>query len=374
VTRRTVAVGGLVASAGGSGAEVGAQARLRRANRAGGVAGRRVRYLRTEADAGDGAQDDAAIGRLATDVFAVVPAESAALDTAGLAHAKLPFFGSADAPSWNGNRYGFGFTGAQAALSTRVVNPAWGVQLRALLGHAEGERVVIVTDDTPLGAAQGEQARISVRASGFTAAAPTAIAAPPAPLPDLSPVAAAIAAGSPAAVLLLTNAGTTAGLARQLTVLGFTGTVGVPAEHYQPTAPGFAAGLTALVASAPVEQATAANQRLEADVEAFAPGTQISSSVIAGYWAADQFLAILARVGRTLTLPRFLSVANGGNFTYGVPATVGRSSWPAMHTRAIPCGALVQSDGSRYYVATPYRCDEPIVVKPKSRRHPASGS
>jgi hypothetical protein len=371
VTQRAVAVGGLLAATGtGTGAEVGAQARLRRANRAGGVAGRRVRYVGTEADGGDVAQDDAAIGRLATEVFAVVPAASAALDAAGLARAQLPFFGAADSSSWSANRYGFGFTGAQAALSTRIVNPAWGVQLRALMGRAQGDRVVIVTDDTPLGVARGEQARISVRASGFTAPAPTRIAPPPAPAPDLAPIAAGVAGASPAAVLLLTTASTTAGLARQLAVLGFTGTVGVSAEFYQPAAPEFATGLTALVPYAPLESATAANRRLAADVEAFAPGTQITAAVIAGYWAADQFLAILSRVGRQLTVRRFLAAANGGDFTYAVPDTIGLSSWPAMHTRAIPCGALVQSDGSRYYVAGPYHCDDPIVVKPKARRRP----
>jgi len=33
----------------------------------------------------------------------------------------------------------------------------------------------------------------------------------------------------------------------------------------------------------------------------------------------------------------------------------------------VPCGALVQSDGSRYLVVEPYACGKPIVVKTPKR-------
>ena len=56
-------------------------------------------------------------------------------------------------------------------------------------------------------------------------------------------------------------------------------------------------------------------------------------------------------------------MANGGGYSYEVPGTVGRSTWPAMHTHGIPCGALVQGDGTRYFVAEPYRCDPPIPIR-----------
>jgi hypothetical protein len=47
---------------------------------------------------------------------------------------------------------------------------------------------------------------------------------------------------------------------------------------------------------------------------------------------------------------------NGNRFTYEVAATVGRSTWPEMHTRPVPCGALAQSDGTQYLVVAPLRC------------------
>ena len=60
---------------------------------------------------------------------------------------------------------------------------------------------------------------------------------------------------------------------------------------------------------------------------------------------------------------RFLATANGGATRTRSPGTIGRSAWPAMHTQGIPCGALVQGDGTQYLVAEPYRCDLPIAIK-----------
>jgi branched-chain amino acid transport system substrate-binding protein len=361
VTRKTVTVGGIVAGdAASAGAEIGAQARFARANARGGVAGRTIRYSGTETDGGDPAQDTAAVQKLVPAVFAVVPAVSGALDTAALAQARLPFFGAADSTGWEANRYGFGFVGAQATLQTRVTSPAWGMQLRSLLGTAQGSAVSVAVDDDAVGVARAEQARRSLRAAGFVVAPPVVLPAPPAPAPDPAPVATSLTAGAPAVVLLLTSPATTSAVAGRLTMLGFTGTVAVPAAFYVPAAPGLANGLTVLLPYAPFEQSTAGNRRLTADVEKLAPGTALTPGIAAGYWSADAFLGVLAKVGGRLTPARFLAAANGG-YSFGVPGTVGTSTWPAMHAHAVPCGALVQSDGSGYYVVEPYRCGDPVL-------------
>jgi hypothetical protein len=162
-------------------------------------------------------------------------------------------------------------------------------------------------------------------------------------------------------VLLLSSPPATTGFAQLLAQAGFTGTVAADASMYQPTTPATASGLTVLVPYAPFEQATAANRRLAADVEAFAPGTHLTPGIAAGYWSADLFLRMLAKTGRRLTRERFLTVAR--KFQYEVASTIGPSQWPAMHSRGVPCGALVQSDGAQYVVAEPYACGTPIVVK-----------
>ena len=127
--------------------------------------------------------------------------------------------------------------------------------------------------------------------------------------------------------------------------------------------PAFGAGLTALVPIAPIEADTPAIRRMIADVRAVDTAAVITPGVAEGYFAADFFLDVLRRVGRKLTAKRFVATANGGDYSYEVAGTVGRSTWPAMHTQAIPCGALVQGDGTQYLVAEPYRCDPPITIK-----------
>ena len=90
-----------------------------------------------------------------------------------------------------------GFVGTQAALQTRVTSPAWGMQLRALLGTAQGSGVSIAVDDNELGTARAEQARLSLRAVGFVVAAPVALPTPPAAVPDLPPIATSLTTGDP---------------------------------------------------------------------------------------------------------------------------------------------------------------------------------
>jgi hypothetical protein len=356
VTRTTVTVGGLVgADPASTGAEIGAQARFARANQRGGVAGRTVEYAGNAADA----------TAAAATVFAIVPAVSDTLDTAPLTQASVPFLGAATTTAWNANRFGFGFAGAQAALQTKVVSPAWGARLRSLLGTAQGSTVALAVDEGELGAARDAQARASLRAAGFRVGSTVTVPAPPAPLPDLTPVAGTLATGAPAVVLLLTSSPATTGIAQLLAQVGFTGTVAADASMYQPTSPAAASGLTVLVPYAPFEQSTPANRRLAADVEAFAPGTQLTPGIAAGYWSADLFLQMLAKTGKRLTRERFLAVAR--EFRYEVPSTVGPSQWPAMHSQGVPCGALVQSDGAQFVVAEPYACGKPIVVKTPKR-------
>ncbi len=164
-------------------------------------------------------------------------------------------------------------------------------------------------------------------------------------------------------MLLVTTGATALAIAQQLAALSYTGTIGVDNSLYTPSVPAFGAGLTALVPIAPIEANTPALRRMIADVRSVDAAAVITPAVAEGYFAADFFLDVLRRVGRRLTAKRFLATANGGDYTYEVAGTVGRSAWPAMHTQAVPCGALVQGDGTQYFVAEPYRCDPPITIK-----------
>jgi len=351
VTGSTLTVGGIVgADASSVGADIGAQARFARANRTNEVRGRTVEYLRTESVA-DAAGADAAAARLATEVFAVVPAVAPSVGAATLNRAAVPFFGAASSAEWYANRVGFGFTGAAVTERTRVAESPIGMQLRRALGASKAP-VAVLHDDDPAGAARAAQARRSLRAAGFRKVDVIAV-----PLAPASFDTAALAARPSTGVnVFLTSAARTSEIVGSLVAAGSTATMVVGPEFYMPRSPSSANGLTVLTAVAPFEESTAANRRLAADVEAFAPGTPLTTAVAAGYWSADLFLRGVVATGKTLTRPRMLDAMNGERFTYAVRGTVGRSTWPEMHTQPVPCGSLAQSDGTQFIVVAPYAC------------------
>jgi ABC-type branched-subunit amino acid transport system substrate-binding protein len=365
VARTTVTVGGLVPDGpDGQQADLGARARFERANRSGRVHGRTIEYRGSVP-----ASDAAAVDTLAREAFAVVPAIGLTDAATTLGRAGVPFVGSARSSEWQGNRPGFGITGSAVSELGPQPNSAWGDQLTALLGTAAGKTVAVVTDD-PRSASPPSTRRVprpaTLEDAGFTVAPPIVVA-PAAPPEELAATAAGLMAQNPAVVLVLAAPETVVGLRQELATLGFTGTVATQDTLYQPAFPSVGAGLTILVTIAPSESRTAAMRRLTDDVRALDPAIVITPAVAEGYFAADFFLRVLARAGRDLTAQRFLAVANGGRFAYEVPRTIGRSSWPAMHTRPIPCGALVQGDGTEYVVAEPYRCSKDVTRNPPRR-------
>jgi hypothetical protein len=361
VTKTKVTVGGLLsADPTDAGADLGARARFARAGR---VAGRTIAYTGV-ASAGDAG----AVTQLTTSAFAVVPVVADGSDSAAvLARAAVPFVGIAGEPDWRGNRFGFGITGSGVGPRGREANPAWGAQLRSLLGGARGKTVAIVTDNSsfvvPASGGRGPRPATLVDA-GFTVSAPLVVPNPVSPT-DVANTAATLMTQNPAVVLVLTTPATVSALAQELAARGYTGTVGAQDALYLPQAPAFGSGLTILTTIAPLESDTAALRRMAADVHAVDANATVTPAVARGYFAADFFVRVLARVGHRLTTQRFLDVANRSSFSYAVTATVGESTWPTMHARAIPCGALVQGDGTGYVVIEPYRCVADVTRTPK---------
>ncbi len=363
VARSTVTVGGLVpVGPEGQQADLGARARFERANRAGRVHGRTIVYRGSLP-----ASDVAAAESLVPEVFAVVPAIGLTEAATALGRAGVPFVGSARSAEWQGNTHGFGITGSTVSAAGLQPNPAWGEQLTKLLGTSAGKTVAIVTDD-PRVASPPSSGRVprpaTLADAGFTVGTPIVVA-PAAPPAELQATASTVMTQNPAVVLVLTATETVLALQQQLAALGFTGTVATQDTLYQPAFPSIGAGLTILVTIAPTEAQTPSIRRMTNDVHALDPAVVITPAVAEGYWAADFFLRVLARTDRDLTAKGFLAVANGGRFAYEVPGTIGRSTWPAMHTRSIPCGALVQGDGNEYVVAERYRCSKDVTKKPR---------
>jgi hypothetical protein len=341
VSATKVTVGGLLSTdPTDAGADLGARARFARGGR---IAGRTIEYT----GAASGA-DAAAVSQLASNAFAVVPALGGGGDSATvLARADVPFVGIAGEPDWRGNRHGFGITGSGVGPRGRETNPAWGAQLRSLLGGSRGKTITIVTDNASFVAPKSM--------AGFTVSAPLVVPNPVS-ASDAANAAATLVTQNPAVVLVLTAPASALTLAQELAARGYTGAVGAQDALYSPEAPAVGSGLTILTTIAPLESDTPALRRMTADVHAVDANATVTPAVARGYFAADFFVRVLARVGRNLTAERFLDEANRSGYSYAVGATIGESTWPAMHARPIPCGALVQGDGTGYVVIEPYRC------------------
>src|SRR5947209_18745680 len=198
VTRTSVTVGGVLADDPTmAGADLGARARFARTRR---VAGRAVHYVGTSHE-----NDTAAVTRLTTDAFAVVPVIGGnAVPTITQAH--RPFVGLATSPGWRANPSGFGITGSPVGAHGREPNPVWGRQLRALLGNAPNQTVAIVTNDAAAVPAASRHVPRPARLqdAGFSVATPIVVPEPAAGT-DVASVAAALTAQNPAVVLVPTS-------------------------------------------------------------------------------------------------------------------------------------------------------------------------
>ncbi|HUF84539.1 MAG TPA: ABC transporter substrate-binding protein, partial [Acidimicrobiia bacterium] len=182
--------------------------------------------------------------------------------------------------------------------------------------------------------------------------------------PDYTPVATEILAaadGAPPDVVFLTGGfPNVIGISGKLRELGYQGVL-TNAIGYDPRLVTAQAGATALAAFAPFETAATnpVMQRLIDDVRAIQPDAALTPQLAAGYFSADLFVKVARKVGKRLTPARFLDAAND-DFEWRLKRTAGPTTFPDAHTVPTPCGALVQSDGTAFQVALPYRCGELI--------------
>lgn len=342
VTGDTVVVDGSMTRAG---ARVGAGARLERANRAGGVHGRRI--VTRFATRGEEPVDDA---------FALVPVVGS-VNPGAFEGEAAPVFGWAPTGAFCDRDTSFSINGCQASPSN-----LWG-SLLALDGVAAGASVTVVgePDFAP------ETAVASFEDAGFDVElVPVERTAEDVPA-ELADVARRVLAGrTPDVVAYVGEDDLALEVGRELVGSGYQGRhtarLAYDAAFAQAASGTGLDGITVLVDFAPFESAdeNPLVRRLIEDVRAYEeteglPETPLSDDVAAGYWAADAFLAAIEATGPDLTVERFLQAAND-DFEWQAEGTAGPALWPRDHEQPVPCGALVEVDGGAYEVAVPYSC------------------
>jgi ABC-type branched-subunit amino acid transport system substrate-binding protein len=106
--------------------------------------------------------------------------------------------------------------------------------------------------------------------------------------------------------------------------------------------------------------------QMQKDLEAFKPGTKVSSfSNAPAYFAADMFIQALKKVGKNIT-PEAVQKALATQ-TWQIKGLAGPTKYPASTVVSSPsCNALVQSDGTQWTTVEKFACSsKTFKIDPK---------
>ena len=283
-----------------------------------------------------------------------------------LAQQQVPYAGWAISSNFCGNQYGYSFTGCLFPPGRRVTSNAWGTLVKKAIPQVPSPAAAILVENTPLGMDVLPSLTSGVESAGIhVVSAQPSLPVPP--VEDYGPLAQGVltanAGKPPDAVFAVGSPSNLVLLQRALRVAGYLG-IFTDTDEYDPELVTSSIGTSVELPTAPVESAAniPAMQQLVTDVQAVAPGVAIDQSILAGYFAADLFVAAVKRAGKNLTVERFQQKAND-KFTYQVTGTVGPTKFPAAHNAPTPCGSLVRSDGLAYREVVPYSCGKIVKVK-----------
>jgi branched-chain amino acid transport system substrate-binding protein len=370
VTATSITVGGVGEIASYPGMAEGAQARLERANREGGVHGRTFEFLGVEDDGSDGQKDLEAVRRLVQqeEVFAVLPVASnyfLPATSTFLSDNQVPFLGWGYMPGFCDNDWGFGFNGCVIGdhfANSSVVDPVLEVASEKLGKPVEQLKVAHVAGDDAPGNASLKLFGTAMEARDVDVVYQEA--AVPASATDYTPYVQAILAGQPDVVIVGTPFATAIGLTAALTAAGFQGVQSNLVSYVpgllqaQPNLASALEGAYVNVQVPPEEDGGAAIDQIRTDLEAIGADPFISLGVSVGYWTADVFVQMLEDVGPDLTPETFSTVVNGGWTYESIDGGIGPLAFPEHHDRTVPCAAEVHIQGGAYSSAIPFTCYE----------------
>ena len=359
-------------------APVGAQARLERANKNNEVKGYTFAYKGFADDNNDPNTALSEARRLVSQegVVAIVPDVSIVPPTDYLAQSQIPSFGpgysvsycpSDPKTAWDFAIYGCIINPAPKKLA----NEQW-VQLKAALA-AKGVKnptAALIGTDSTSGKTSVEGSASGAQAAGFKVVyAKGAFPAPPTVVGDYSPYAQAIMTannGNPPDVLYSSVPATSSlAIFNLIKSQGFTGTILSP--YYSAILLSALKDSYVFVQFSGFESGTASIKQMDADVQAFKPGTPKTIGLAGGYYAADMFIAALKQALKTnKTLTTAVIQKTMQNFTYTSKDTVGPTTYPGAFSVPNGCNTLLFDDGTAFTISQKYTCNTNYVkVNPK---------
>ncbi|MCU1458804.1 MAG: ABC-type branched-chain amino acid transport system periplasmic component-like protein [Actinomycetia bacterium] len=340
---------------------IGAQARFKRENDAGGVNGRKI-VLTDFNDDNQTAASDVTVARKVVEQdkpFAIVPVMTAAFSAADYLNQKhVPFLGWGITPDWCNKNAGFSITACPSA----VINPSVSDFVPVVRnvfpdGVAKGKAIALIGAD-------GDSAKIALQ--GFAdnwlyngarvVYKNNAIPLPPIVVSDYTPYAQHIMATNggkgPDLVMAVSSVTDGIGIAKKLREIGYTKQI-LEFSLYDPRIASQSKNIYNEISFAPWQQTSGAPvAQMIKDVDAINPTAPKGLALEAGYWSADLFIQLLKKTGKNLTQERFLQVANH-NFTYDNGGGSPPLAFPRSHTEGSTAIAVVFGTGTTYTITAP---------------------
>jgi branched-chain amino acid transport system substrate-binding protein len=371
VTSSEIAIGAISTTSNWPGVGDGAKARFDRANKEGGVNGRKIKFLGERDDGNDPTRNlDIAKSLVQSDkVFAMLNVSTALLPATSdfLEQEKVPYIGWGFMPGYCGSKYGFGLNGCLNGPAFKTPGAEANLSLTEPIIKASGKKaadlkVALQCGDDPGGKPGCVQFQFLFEKAGAKVVYNKQDMTQPGPAKDFTPYVSAIMATNPDIVFYGVDFANTVGLASALKAAGFKG-LGQSFITYIPgvleTSADLAKSLDGSYANSqfpPQEENTAAITQALADLTASGAKPNFTQGVQLGYWSADILLQMLKAVGSNLTPTSFEAKINGG-FKYQPPAGgMGPVSFPGDHVKPTPCAALVKIANAKFEVVSPFAC------------------
>jgi ABC-type branched-subunit amino acid transport system substrate-binding protein len=379
--------------AAGPGVAEGFEAGIVRFNKAGGLAGRQIKFVGI---ANDGFSPASALSNTqqlveSKHIFAMVPVESTVADGSTglfLADHNVPFIGWAtNAAFATQTRWGFGIDGNQG--NPQVQGVAGMTQVLAAMQKTKtpGQvRMALIANNIPGSIVANNALAGAAKVLGIhvvyqqTPVATTGTT-------SYAPYAQSIMSSGANAVYEVLGAPDSIGLAAALKSEGFKGLV-VNGVTYLPGdlagQPNEAAALNGVYVESlfPVgENASPAVKQEQKDLVSVGQAPYLTSGISVGYWSAivfEQMLrATLQSVGgdaTKVTGAALEKMVNNG-FTYRDPISggIGPEYFPAARTIPTGCGTLVKTVGTGYKQIAPFQCPGAVNIASGKKLNPKTG-
>ncbi|MCU1458731.1 MAG: ABC-type branched-chain amino acid transport system periplasmic component-like protein [Actinomycetia bacterium] len=360
---------------------IGAQARFKRQNDAGGVNGRKI-TLTTFNDDNQTPATDTQVARKIVEQdkpFAIVPVMTAAFPAAAyLDQQGVPFVGWGIVPDWCKKNAGFSLTGCTDPAIGRTVSDFVPSVAKVFPdGSAKGKAIAIIGADN-------DSAKISINnfanqwiVDGAKVVYKAgSIPLPPTVVSDYTPYAQAIMSSNggkgPDLVEAVSSTSDGIGIAKKLRELNYKGKI-LEFSLYDPRIASSSKDIYNEITFAAWEQTDSpAVAQMIKDVDAIDSKATKGLALEAGYWSADLFISILKKAGKNLTRESFIAAGNK-NFKYNGHNGTTNLSFPANHIDGSSGITIVLGTGTGYTVVSPFT-NLPVMSKTKFQKQLAAAT